>query len=198
MSDRPFPDPDFDALVGGDDLDPAAAARLRRLHDLLVDAGPPPDLSPELRSIAPPPTRVAVLPVRRRRTILVAAASLAIAVFAAGYLVGARDDPAAYTVSMEGSRGERGEIAVYDKDAAGNWPMRLRISNATLTEGTVYELWLTKGGKLVEQCGAFLARPGRVTVPLNAPFKLRQFDGWVVVPKGSQKAVLWTPRPSRA
>lgn len=185
--------PDFDDLVGGDDLDPREADRLRRVHDLLVTAGPPPDLSPLLREV-PEPSNVRVLPVRRRRTILVAAAALAIALFGAGYLVGARGDDAAFTVPMTGSHGERAELAVFDKDAAGNWPMELKVSAVTLREGEVYELWLTRKGKLVEQCGAFLAVPGRTTVPLNAPFKLRQFDGWVVVPKGSQKAVLWTPR----
>ena len=36
--------PDFDDLVGTD-LDPAERARLERVHDLLMAAGPPPDLS---------------------------------------------------------------------------------------------------------------------------------------------------------
>jgi hypothetical protein len=193
MSDHPGTSPEFDDLVGGDDLDPQEEERLRRMHDLLVAAGPPPDLSPLLRE-APAPSNVTVLPARRRRTILVAAAALAIALFGAGYLVGARGDDAAFTVPMEGSHGERAELAVFDKDAAGNWPMELKVSAVTLREGELYELWLTRKGKLVEQCGAFLAVPGRTTVPLNAPFKLKQFDGWVVVPKGSQKAILWTPR----
>jgi hypothetical protein len=33
---------------------------------------------------------------------------------------------------------------------------------------------------------------GETTVPLNAPFKLREFDGWVVVPAGSETPVLTT------
>ena len=39
---------DFDDVVGGDDLSPDEEARLRRVHDLLMEAGPPPDLPPEL------------------------------------------------------------------------------------------------------------------------------------------------------
>lgn len=194
MSDRNVPEPSFDDLVGGDDLGAEEHERLRRVHDLLVAAGPPPELSPELRAPAPPRATVSFLPPRRRRTILVAAAAAAAAIFGAGYAVGDRDPGAAFTVSMEGSSGERAELAVYDKDAAGNWPMQLRVSSATLVAGRMYELWLTKGGKLEQQCGSFLARPGRVSVPLNAPYRLRQFDGWVVVPRGSQKAILWTPR----
>ena len=44
MSDRPT----FDELAGGDDLSPEEAARLERVHDLLVAAGPPPELPPHL------------------------------------------------------------------------------------------------------------------------------------------------------
>ena len=43
-------------------------------------------------------------------------------------------------------------------------------------------------------CGRFaVAGPEPETaVPLNAPYKLRQFDGWVVVPVGGEEAVLTT------
>ena len=44
MSDRPT----FDELAGGDDLSPEEAARLERVHDLLVAAGPPAELPPHL------------------------------------------------------------------------------------------------------------------------------------------------------
>ena len=43
MSDRP---PSFDELAGGDDLSPEEAARLERVHNLLIEAGPPPELPP--------------------------------------------------------------------------------------------------------------------------------------------------------
>ena len=39
--------PDFDQLLGGD-VDQADRDRLRRVHDLLLQAGPPPELSPEI------------------------------------------------------------------------------------------------------------------------------------------------------
>lgn len=186
--------PDFDTLVDGDDLDPAARARLRAMHDLLVTAGPPPEVSPTLRSVAVMDPTVRTFPRRHRRTLLLAAAVAAIALFGGGYLVGhASGTDSAFTVPMRGDHGERAELVVFDKDAAGNWPMRLRLSAVTLDEGAVYELWLTRAGKLAEQCGAFLALPGRTSVPLNAPYRLKDFDGWVVVPKGSQKAILWTP-----
>lgn len=192
MSDRPPADPDFDDLVGGGDLDPVEEERLRRVHDLLVAAGPPPDLSPALRTAGQEPPRARLIPLRRRRTLLLLAAAIAAVAFGAGYLVGARGEHAAYTVPMEGPYGARAEIVVFDRDAAGNWPMELKVSAVTLRAGVVYELWLTKDGEPKRQCGAFLAAAGRTTVPLNAPYRLRQFDGWVVVPRGSRTAVLWT------
>ncbi len=39
--------PDFDDLVGTD-VEQAERERLRRVHDLLLEAGPPPELSPEI------------------------------------------------------------------------------------------------------------------------------------------------------
>ena len=45
--------PDFDELVGNVE-EPDERERLRRVHELLVEAGPPPDLSPALSSIEPP------------------------------------------------------------------------------------------------------------------------------------------------
>ena len=92
-------------------------------------------------------------------------------------------------VAMSGGGGASGSLAVYEMDHAGNWPMRLRVSG--LAEGR-YALWLTRGGKLAEPCGTFAVASGRANVPLNAPYKLRAFDGWVVVPAGERAPVLTT------
>ena len=62
MSDSP----NFDELVGRDDLSAEEAARLARVHDLLVAAGPPPELPPHLQEPAPEaPDEVPYLPRRR-------------------------------------------------------------------------------------------------------------------------------------
>ena len=67
--------PEFDELIGTD-IEPGERARLERVHDLLVAAGPPPEL---------PQTRpVALLPRRRRGAQLAIAAALAVAAFAMG------------------------------------------------------------------------------------------------------------------
>ena len=126
-------------------------------------------------------------PRRYRYTAVAAAAVIAASLFGVGYLVGASDDQPVRTVAMSGA-GARAELDVFDADDAGNWPMELRVGG--LATGT-YELWLTRGGKLAEPCGAFAVSAGETTVPLNAPYRLRDFDGWVVVRSG-RRAVLTT------
>jgi hypothetical protein len=116
----------------------------------------------------------------------------AVALFGVGYLVGARPDARVErTIAMSGAGGASAELDVFEQDEAGNWPMELRVGG--LTAGS-YELWLTRDGKLAETCGRFaVAGPEPETaVPLNAPYKLRQFDGWIVVPVGGEEAVLTT------
>ena len=58
--------PDFDELVGTE-VSAAERERLHRVHDLLVEAGPPPELSPELEQIPWPEEALAPLGLSRRR-----------------------------------------------------------------------------------------------------------------------------------
>jgi hypothetical protein len=191
--------PDFDELVG-DDLEPGDRERLRRVHDLLVASGPPPELSPRLAEPAGEQKNVFPLFPRRRWAAAVAlAAALAAAMFGAGFLVGGRTaDEAAperiiAMVAPAGAQGGRATLAVFANDAAGNWPMELTVRDlAELPMGQEYELWLTKDGKLKEPCGTFVVHKGTTIVPLNAPYRLRQFDGWVVVRRGTTRPVLTT------
>jgi hypothetical protein len=177
-------------LVGDDGLDPAELERLERVHALLERAGPPPELPPSLADAPKPPSaRVVPFPRRYRYTALAAAAVVAVALFGLGYLAAGGPDPSPVrTVTMTGT-GARAELDVFANDEAGNWPMELRVEG--LREGT-YELWLTRQGKLAESCGSFAVDGTEVTVPLNAPFVLKDFDGWVVVRSGQDEPVLTT------
>ena len=72
--------PDFDQLFG-DEVSGAERERLRGVHDLLVAAGPPPELSPALES--PPDVggagagaKVLLFPRRRRAALLLIAAAV--------------------------------------------------------------------------------------------------------------------------
>jgi hypothetical protein len=189
--------PDFDEFVGTD-LDASQRDRLLRVHELLVTAGPPPELRlGEAAQSAVDPARITS---RRSRGVLIAlAAALAAGVFAAGVLVGDRgDNPGTFeVVTMTGTAYTtevRATLTIFDVDEAGNWPMELEVDGLVpASGGRPYELWLTKGGKPRALCGSFLAEAdGTTVVPLNAPYKLKEFDGWVVVAEGSKSPLLTT------
>jgi Anti-sigma-K factor rskA len=180
--------PDFDALVG-EDVDAAERERLRQVHDLLVEAGPPPEL----------PARSPVLPLARRRrrgALLAVAAALAVAAFAVGVAVGdgSRGRATDFVVSMTGAGGASARIDVFEKDDAGNWPMNIEVEGLPPAgEDRRYEVWLTRGGTPVAFCGAFVTSvDGTADVPMNAPWRLDDFDGWIVVEQGSKEPLLST------
>jgi hypothetical protein len=59
--------------------------------------------------------------------------------------------------------------------------------------GRPFELWLTRDGRLAALCGGFLtSSEGTASVPLNAPYRFDEFDGWVVVEEGSETPLLTT------
>ncbi len=175
----------------GDDVDPRELERLERVHELLGRVGPPPELSPELLAHPERPrARVIPLPRRYRFTALAAAAVAAGILFGIGYLVGAAGDSAPVrTLAMTGPGGASATLELFADDAAGNWPMELEVRD--LAPGS-YELWLTKDGELAEPCGGFVVIEATTTVPLNAPYRLRQFSSWVVVERGDEEPVLTT------
>ena len=189
--------PNFDELVGTE-LGEAERERLLRVHELLVAAGPPPDWQGVVTA-PPTPATVIVLPRRRRVALVALAAAFALAVFGAGYFVGNRGSTGspAQVVAMTGTpaaAGASASLAVFDRDAAGNWPMKLTVQGLAppLSSGP-YELWLTKGRKLAALCGSFRAESdGSTVVWINAPYKLSDFDGWVVVEEGSTTPLLST------
>jgi hypothetical protein len=188
--------PDFDELVGGGDLDDAERARLRRVHDLLVAAGPPPELSPKLTSAPPEPrARVIPFPRQRWRTFALTAAAALLVAFFAGWAVGAHrnGDTVRRTIAMAGAHGALASLDVLEPDNAGNWGMKMTVKGLpVLPGGRTYTLWLTKHGRLESACGTFIVRPGETTVRMSAPYHLREYTGWVVVVSGTKAPVLRT------
>ena len=182
--------PNFDELVGTD-LEPGERERLARVHDLLVAAGPPPDLLA---------SKVVPLAPRRRRGVLLAlAAAIAVTAFALGAAAinGSAGRSVDFELVMNGTPAASqasGSLVVYELDDAGNWPMELRVEGlAPAAGGRPYQLWLSRGGKLEALCGSFVtSKSGSAAVPMNAPYRLNQFDGWVVVEEGSSAPLLTT------
>ena len=193
--------PDFRELVG-DDAPPAERDRLRRVHDLLVATGPPPDLPPSLERAPTPGGRVAFLPRRRRGAWAALAAALAAAAFGAGFLIGDREEAPGvgaietdFTLSMRGTQAAPGAVAslvVGARDDDGNWPMQLTVRNLRRLENGRYELFLTRKGKLAATCGTFVVKSEKTIAHLNAPYKLKQYDGWVIVRAGSREVLVRT------
>ena len=185
----------FDELAG-DDLSAAERDRLHAVHEQLLAAGAPPELPPSLARAPDEPTaRVGPLRGRYRYTAFAAADTVALALFGAGYAIGDGGDgeEAVRTIAMAGPGGAEASIVIYPEDRAGNWPMRLEISGLEpLPPGQTYELWLTRRGKLADPCGTFVVSGETTKVPLNAPYRLKQYDGWVVVRTGATRALLST------
>jgi hypothetical protein len=174
--------PNFDELIGPD-LPPGDRERLRRVHELLVAAGPPAEM-PELPASPPVRTRP-----RRRVAALLIAAALAVAAFVAGWLVGGFDSDfdVRAAVAMHGTAAApaaSGTIELGYGDDEGNWPMVVEVSGLEpLPKGGYYELLLTKNGEPVVACGSFnVGDDGYANVRLGASYNLRNFDGWVVRP----------------
>jgi hypothetical protein len=188
--------PDFDELIG-QELPPDERARLRRAHDLLVESGPPPELSPEMEAVPWPDDALQPLFGRRRqhkarRPVLLAAA-LATAIFV-GFLLGQATNSsssgtsisASKTVELHGTALARDALATLKlgkPDTAGNWPMVLHVSGLPkLRQGGYYALFLTKGGRPLVSCGTINVS-GATSVRLSAAYALERFDkdGWVIV-----------------
>ena len=175
----------FDELVGPEVTD-EERERLRRAHEALVAAGPPPELPPSLSRPRPP---LAVVPSRNRGRLaaLAAAAALAVA-FGAGYLVGDGGEEGFVAVRTLPLRATSldpdaaGSLRVGEPDAAGNVPMALEVENLDpLPADGYYEVVLTRDGERIGPCGSFDATSKHTEVYLNAPYDVRPGDGWIVV-----------------
>ena len=194
MSPRP---PDFEDLIGGE-LDPVERDRLTRVHNLLIEAGPPPELSPQLANVQWPDEALAPLASRRherqrrRSPLLVAAVLLTVAV--AGFLLGQATGDGTKNgfdtrrvVHLAGTRLDRdaqGTLQLGARNRAGNWPMLLHVSSLQrLPDGGYYDLYLTRDGKPTALCGSFnVDADGEAIISLSAAYDLGHFDrnGWVI------------------
>jgi hypothetical protein len=177
--------PEFRDLLG-DDLPAEDRARLERVHELLIAAGPPPELPPSLaeapdRASRPP----SWLPHRRLGAAFALAAAIALAAFVGGYVTGYahNDFDSARQVSMHGTSaapGARGVIKLGKRDEGGNWPMVVTVRGLPrLPERGYYELYLTRDGKFL-RCGSFNVEAGATTVDFSVPYTFEGNDGWIV------------------
>jgi hypothetical protein len=179
--------PRFDDLIDESVTD-AERERLRRTHELLLAAGPPEELPPHLEA---GPTLAMTLsrehrPVRRRVALLAAAVAVLAAAFLFGYLAGNRGGGLARgeTLQLTGTKAAPQALAslrVLPADTSGNWPMKLSATGLPkLGPKEYYVVYLERNDKIYAPCGAFVANGDAVDVTLNAPYKLKSHDTWVV------------------
>ena len=187
-------EPSLEDLIGAD-MSGEERERLRQVHGMLLEAGPPPELSPKLEE---GPTLGMTLQRKRalkRRTMLLLAATLAVVgVFLGGYAVANRGGSRPTPVLSQALKGTalapqaQGTLEVWDlRD--GNWPMTLSVVGLKqLPPHSYYEVYLLRHGKPWGSCGTFRVQspnPGVVTVTLTAPYTLRKGDSWVVTLPGA-------------
>jgi hypothetical protein len=185
-------EPDFRELVGDEAADDE---RLRRVHDLLVAAGPPAEMSARVTS-PPDVEHSKVLEFKRRRpaTLLAVGIAAAAAAFVIGYGIGQRQNsfPEQLAIPMHGvgvaNKAAEAEIKVGSHDNGGNYPLQMQVKGLPdAPKGAWYELLLSNHGKPTLSCGIFSVDGGETTVRLSVPYDLpdwhqkKLYDGWVVV-----------------
>jgi len=182
----------FDELIGAD-VEGAERERLRRTHELLLRAGPPPELSPRME--AGPTLGMTIggrraRPYRRRLLLVAAAAAALVAAFVFGYATGNGGESGhaagVQVLKLAGTQAAPQALAslqIEPVDSAGNWPMKVSVTGLPkLPNHEYYEVWLVRNGKVFGSCGSFVvAGPrGTTSVYVNAPYRLKPRDTWVV------------------
>ena len=182
---------DFRDIVDAEGLGAEEEARLRRVHELLVQAGPPPDLPPSLERTPEAAeaeiVQFLLLPGRRWAVAAVAAATLALIAFGGGYALahsksGDSGLDVARVVPMQGRGAAQAILRVAHADSVGNWPMELQVTGLPELKqrNAYYELWLTRNGRPVEPCGFFRVHGSTTKVRFSVPYDFEGADGWVV------------------
>jgi Anti-sigma-K factor rskA len=194
--------PTFDELIGPE-VEGAERERLRRIHELLVQSGPPPELAPELE--AGPKFGMTLgrqRPRRYPRRLMLLAAAIAVLVgaFVAGYVSGngggTSATPSEQVLKLAGTSAAPQAFAsleIEPHDSAGNWPMKVSVTGLPrLPQRQYYEVWLVRHGQIFGSCGSFVVGGpnGTTSVYVNAPYRLKPGDSWVVT--------RWTPGSGNA
>ena len=181
---------DFDQMVDLTGVSPEDRARMLRMHELLLSAGPPADLPSELAD-APSEVggaQVIAFPRRRRTAAAISiAAAVAVACFSGGYLLANQAHHGSlHAVRVVGLSGEQNSLAslrVGAADANGNWPVQLTVQGLPPLHGTDshYLLMLTQNGKPTWVCGMFkVGKDGATTVAFSVPYRITGQTKWAV------------------
>lgn len=178
----------FDDFVDLEALDPREQERLRRIHNLLIEAGPPPELPAALKRLPAAVTEAKVVrfPQARRRgaAALVLAAALAGAAFGGGYFVGhqSRSTTKSFLVVAMTGKNALASLRVGGADSSGNRLIDFRVNGlpAQTGQAAYYELFAIRNGKLGRACGGFRVRSGTTTAHFTIPYNVTSSSRWVL------------------
>jgi hypothetical protein len=179
----------FEDFVELEGLDAEEQERLRRVHELLLEAGPPAELPYRLAELPAGVARGRVIPFPQARRRIAAglalAAALAAAAFGGGYLVGHQSHSALRSVRVVAMTGRNalGTVRVGAPDAGGNWPIELRVTGLPKQTGdyAYYELFVQRRGRPGFPCGGFrVVGTGTTNVTFSVPYKVTSATRWVL------------------
>jgi hypothetical protein len=173
----------FDDWVDIEGLTPAERSRLERVHELLLEAGPPAALPSGLEH---PPAQVIPFRSRRRAGLvaLLAAATLVAAAFAGGYFAGHSGGMhVVREVSLQSTGGRAfASLGIGRRYESGNYPIQMTVKGLPeqANKKAYYLLLLWRNGKAAGVCGAFRVAGGSTKLHFDVPYKITPATRWVV------------------
>lgn len=188
-------EPSLDELIGAEGAG-EERQRLQHVHELLLQAGAPAELTPELEAgptLAMTFRRSRWRAAKPRALMLLAATLVLLLVFVGGYAVGnggggSTSALAPKLVNLTGTAAAPGAQASLEvwRPKNGNWPMVLTVAGLhKLQLPRYYEVYVVRHGQILGSCGTFrVAGTQPVRVTLNAPYPLKPGDTWVVTRQG--------------
>jgi hypothetical protein len=175
---------DFRDLVG-DDLSQEERAKLERVDRLLRAVPAPPSEVPGSldRAVNRIGTERRHWTPRRLAAAVALAVTLAALFFGVGRWTTGGEPHYRGSIQMEPAASNPRASALIklgDRDANGNWKLRLQVDGLPELGGDgYYVLWLAKDGEYAATCGTFKVR-GDTTVDMTVSYRLSEYDAWVI------------------
>ena len=175
---------DFRDLVG-DDLNQEDRAKLERVDRLLRSVPAPPSEVPGSldRAVNRIGTERRHWTPRRLAAAVALAVALAALFFGVGRWTTGGEPHYRASIQMKPAASNPRASALIklgDRDANGNWKLRLQVDGLPELGGDgYYVLWLAKNGKYAATCGTFKVR-GETTIDMTVSYRLTEYDGWVI------------------
>ena len=175
---------DFRDLVG-DDLSQEERAKLEGVDRLLRSVPAPPSEVPGSldRAVDRIGTERRQWTPRRLAAALALGVTLAALFFGVGRWTTGGEPHYRESIQMKPAASNpraSGLIKLGDREANGNWKLRLQVDGLPELGGDgYYVLWLAKDGKYAATCGTFKVR-GETTIDMTVSYRLSEYDAWVI------------------